>query len=83
MYRYLDKAKHTSTPPGGFVQVLREHFWCVHPEKGLVIYVGPTGRFFSPQCNEREDLAEGLRPEGTEVQLLSFVWLPHDCADYA
>ncbi|MCP3962412.1 MAG: hypothetical protein GY719_31610 [bacterium] len=79
-YRYLDVEKHTSTPPDGFADILRDRWWQVHPEKGLVIYT--TGGAFSPLCNTNRSVVERM-PAGREVRHLDFVWLPHDCKDYA
>lgn len=78
-YRYLDLEKHTSIPPDGFVWVLRDRWWQVHPERGLAIYVANGA--FSPQCNTHRGIVE-RQPANLEVRHIPFVWLPHNCHDY-
>lgn len=79
---YLDIEKHTGLPPEGFVQILRERYWVVHPEEGLKICRGPEGGWYSPQCNANESLVERFCGDDHVVQFHAFVWLPHDCQDY-
>lgn len=43
------------TPPDGFVQHFKDHWWCVHPEKGLVFYTKGL-KIPQPQCNKSEDV---------------------------
>lgn len=78
-------------PTRGFLNCIVDYWWCVHPEKGLIIFHHQpqrNGRWReegSPQANSNEslsrDLGKRLYP-WAEVQQVPFVFLKHDCKDY-
>lgn len=43
--------------PSGFVQHIKDHWWVVHPEKGLVFW---DKKVMSPQCNSNESLTRRI-----------------------
>ena len=65
----------------GFYHCLRDRWWIVHPEKGLVLYRG-----HSPQCNSIEDITRRLRasfPPWAEVRFVPCALIEIDPSDYA
>ena len=60
-------------------QVIKDHWWIVHPERGLAVFMKG-----SIQCNTSEDIARrlaGMYP-WAEVRFIETVFIPHDCHDY-
>jgi hypothetical protein len=48
----FDKA---TTPPKGLIRHIKDHWWVVHPTKGVTFW-----RKHSPQCNSNEEIAKRL-----------------------
>jgi hypothetical protein len=62
-----------------FVAVMRDRYWAVHPERGLLFYVGRRSRRTgSPQCNDSRAIVERLCPPFAEVRFLPVAFIPVD-----
>ncbi len=74
------------TPPSNreFHRLIFQHWWCIDPEKGAIIYLGQHGQLYSPQCNKIKSLVEGIASlyPGCEIKFIKRAWLSHDCHDY-
>ena len=72
-------------PPPGIVEHLKDRWWVVHPEKGVVYF--RTGKDnLSPQCNGNEEIARRFLsafPEWAEVVLIPSVFRKINPRDYA
>lgn len=73
----LEKA---TNPPAGFLNHVKDHWWAVHPTKGLVFF-----KKTSPQCNSNESLSKRINAmyPWAEVRLIPSVFFPVDPNDYA
>lgn len=63
----------------GLCNVLKERYWCVDPEKGLMFYNG------SQQCHTNKKIAENLQQRlypHAEVEYHSIVLVPINPRDY-
>ena len=82
-YRPMEKA---TTPIGGFCYVVKDHFWCVHPERGVLIWKVRGQTRGSPQANSNEAVCDRfiatMYPWAVK-QKIPFVFLPDDPSDYA
>lgn len=61
-----------TTPASGTVLV--NHYWSVHPTKGVIFYMR-----YSPQCNSDERITNKLQPKlypWAEVQLIPTAYIP-------
>lgn len=72
----------------GTVQTIRDHWWSVHPEKGLRFWQPTKGRQgkltgASPQCNSNKLITERLMYQGDEMKLIPLVLAPINVSDYA
>jgi hypothetical protein len=92
-YVFLPVGKATQPPSGGFFQHYVDHWWVVHPKKGLVFYNPSSGgrrrdrhRIGAPQCNSDERIsrhvAEKTVPFAYEIRHISSAWVPIDPHDY-
>lgn len=96
-YVFLPLVEATAPTSGSFFQRYADHWWAVHPDRGLLFY-NPVnsrtgrrrhGRYGSPQCNSVERItrmvaaksAEMLWP-GVEIRLIPVVWVPVSISDY-
>lgn len=50
----LDKA---TVPPSGLIEHIKDHWWVVHPDKGLAFW---DKKLMSPQCNSNEAVTRHL-----------------------
>lgn len=72
----------------GIVMHLRNHWWSVHPERGLIFWSGekhPSIERGSPQCNANEVTARSLRDKlypWAELRYFMSVLYPIDPHDY-
>lgn len=74
----------------GLCNVLRDHWWLVHPEKGLCFYQRETRRSdlkgASPWSNKNKQIAENIRDRHfpwASVQQVPLVLVPINPKDYA
>ena len=75
-YRYLP-IERALAPTATNVRVIRDHWWSVHPERGLLLYVGRGRRGgCSPQCNTSRAIVERVGPDFAEVRLLPVAYIP-------
>lgn len=76
--------EQATTPPNGLINHIKDHWWCVHPEKGVMYYVGPKGKLNSPQCNSNADIARRLAASypDVEVRFIPSVFHRIDPSDY-
>lgn len=76
-YLPLEKA---TIPPQGIIEHIKDHYWTLHPTKGLVFF-----NKHSPQCNANESLArrlqEGMYP-WAELRFISSVFRSINLQDY-
>lgn len=72
------KEEEHSSPPEGIIEHIKDHFWLVHPERGLVFWkFSPTSSHQKPLCNKTREIAEtNLRfcPWAELRQVPSFFW---------
>jgi hypothetical protein len=74
----------------GMVQVIRDSWFSIHPERGLMFWQTEKRRQgqlrgASPQCNSNEDLATMLKGKlypWAETKFFPLVLLPVNIADY-
>lgn len=56
--------EEASTPPSGLINHIKDRWWAVHPEKGVLFYItrNSAGREImrSPQCNADKRIIEPL-----------------------
>lgn len=93
-YQFLSVEKATDPPGGMHFQHYVDHWWALHPEKGLAFYNPKndrTGRrrqpgLGAPQCNASEQVARLVAdkavPWTPEVRQLKSVWVPIRIEDY-
>jgi hypothetical protein len=48
-------------PPPGLINHLKDRWWAIHPEKGLIYYRRRRSDAGSPQCNFNEAVARSIR----------------------
>lgn len=77
-YHFLPLAEATK-PRGGFLNCIKDSYWCVHPERGLAFWGKGHG---SPQCNTNESIAKRLCPSCAEIQKIETVFAPLKISDY-
>lgn len=72
-------------PPNDLIKHIKDCWWLVHPTKGLLIFVGPTGRNYSPQCNQNKAVVESLKfmAPWAEVKFFPSVFYRINPSDYA
>lgn len=74
----------------GMVEVLRDRWFSVHPERGLIFWQAEKGRRgqligASPQCNSHEAIARSLASSmypWAETRFFPLVLLPINLRDY-
>lgn len=84
-WRFLPLEQATSNPKGGICQVIRDNWWLVHPEKGLLFFWSQgTKGLGSPRCNRSESIVRrvGTTCEGAEIRFLPLAIVPIDLSDY-
>lgn len=74
----LDKA---TVAPGGLINHIKDHWWIVHPEKGLVFW---DQKARSPQCNTNESLTRRFAKSypWAEVRFIPSVFHRIKISDY-
>lgn len=68
-----------TVPPSGLIEHVKNHWWVVHPEKGLALF---DGKF--KQCNTIEAIARRLAATHpwAEVHFIPSAFFPIDPHDY-
>lgn len=69
-------------PPVGIINHIKNHWWIVHPIKGLVFW---DKKQRSPQCNSNEILTKHFKKEmypWANVEFISSVFIQVDVKDY-
>lgn len=70
----------------GLVHHITDHWWSVHPEKGLLFFPynkrSPDLKYSSPQCNINGALAQQLCPTFAKVMFIESVLVPIDPQEY-
>lgn len=69
-----------TVPPKGLIEHLKDQWWTVHPEKGLVFY---DKKVMAPQCNSNESITRRFKEmyPWAEVRFIPSVFRrinPHD-----
>ena len=66
-------------PPAGLIEHVKDHWWMVHPEKGLAMF---DGKF--KQCNVNEQIVRGRLATypWAEVRFVPSAFFPIDPHDY-
>lgn len=78
---FVPFAKATDAPKG-FIRHIKDCWWAVHPERGLILW---DGRIKAPQFNQNRDVVESLIPRlypWAEARFMPSVFLPADPQDY-
>lgn len=57
--RFIPEAEAV-VPPYDLIKHIKDCWWLVHPTKGLLVWVGPHKRNFSPQCSPNKEITERL-----------------------
>jgi hypothetical protein len=86
-YVFMPEADILAVKGSAYALVIRDHFWSVHPEKGLRFWQSVPGRKgkllgAGPQCNSNESIARRLLVEGDEVKQIPLVLAPISVSDY-
>ena len=85
-WRFLTEDAATSAPRGGYVQIIRDHWWVVCPYRGLTFFWsrGVKG-LGSPQCNSNEAISRrlGTTIPGAIIKQIPLVFVPINLSDYA
>lgn len=84
-WRFLPLEQATSNPKSGFCQIIRDSWWHVHPEKGLLFFWSRgTKGLGSPQCNSSKAIVRhlGTTCGGTEIQFVPLAIIPINLGDY-
>lgn len=70
-------------PPSGIIQHFKDHWWIVHPEKGLAFF--DSRGWLSPQCNGDERVTRRLAQHypWAEVQFIPSAFRRVNPSDYA
>jgi hypothetical protein len=69
-------------PPPGIIEHIKDHWWSVHPTKGLIFW---DKRARSPQANSNEDIARRLQQSlypWAECRFIPSVFRKIDIQDY-
>jgi hypothetical protein len=82
--------KDAAIPPPGLIEHLKDRWWYVHPERGLVFWIGvlapnrkPDIRKAWPQCNSNEAVLQGdNRFPWAQVQFVASVFRPININDW-
>ena len=82
--KFIPEAEAVVPPPPDLIKHVKDCWWIVHPEKGLVVWLGPGRRHFSPQCNRNKEIAERMMPmyPWAEVKFFPSVFYKIDPNDY-
>ena len=72
-YSYLpiEQATDPTFAEGLTFQFMRDRYWAVHPERGLLFYKGK-----SPQCNSSEMISRKIAPPWARIVLLPVAFVP-------
>ena len=87
--RYVFMPESEILNASGLTNIIRDHWWSVHPEKGLRFWQSVRGRQgqligASPQCNANREIVERvLRHECDEIKQIPLVIVPIKISDYA
>lgn len=76
-YHYLPYPQ--GAPEQGYYEVIRNAWWAMHPQHGLLMYGT------SPQCNHRQDVSEAINERihpDHNVVFVSVAWVPINPRDY-
>lgn len=46
--------------PSGLIEHIKDHWWCVHPKKGVIFFKPHPKWPGTPQCNANEEIALGI-----------------------
>ncbi len=78
-FRYIPLEKAT-VPPPGLIHHMKDMWWMVHPEKGLVFF----DKMMSPQCNSIESITRRLSAPyaWAEVRQIPSVFYSINPSDY-
>lgn len=72
-------------PPDGLLQHIKDHWWIVHPEKGVTFW-RPTKRDpLYPQCNSNQSLSEDIRKRmypWANVEFIKSVFRPTSAREF-
>jgi hypothetical protein len=68
-------------PPPGLIEHIKDHWWLVHPEKGVAFY---DKRAMAPQCNSNRFIVERVLASSpwAEVRFIPSVFRRIDPQDY-
>jgi hypothetical protein len=75
--------EEATTPPAGLIEHLKDRWWAIHPEKGLIFYKAYNGNP-SAQCNPSETTSRALNEKlypWAEIKFVPSVFRrvnPHD-----
>lgn len=77
-FKFVSLEKAT-VPPSGLIEHVKDHWWIVHPEKGLAMF---KGQF--KQCNVTEAITRRLAQNypWAEVRFVPSAFFPVDPHDY-
>lgn len=85
-YVFMPEDQILAARGSAYAQVIRDHFWSVHPEKGLRFWQGTRGRKglvgASPQANSNESIVRRLLCQGDQVKQIPLVLAPINIGDY-
>ena len=81
--RLVYMSEDEASAASGLCAVLRDRWFVVHPERGLVFFQFKRGgglRGASPQCNSNENIARSIARmyPWAEVRLIPFVLVPQE-----
>lgn len=83
--RFLSLEK-AAEPVDGFCRIIKDRWWCVHPERGLIFFsLNKRHRPGSPQCNASEQLARSIGLKlypWAEIRHMPVVYMDADPRDY-
>ena len=84
-WRFLPEEKAITPPEYGFCQIIRNHWWNVCPERGLIFFWsrGVKG-LGTPQCNRDEALMKrlGTTIPNSIIKQIPLVFVPINLSDY-
>lgn len=85
-WRFLSEDIATAPPNNGFCLIIRNRWWVVCPNRGLVFFWSRGERGLgSPQCNNNESIAKRLGNNkifNTSIKFIPLVFVPIDLWDY-
>lgn len=95
-YTYISFAEGEKPTKGAYFELKLNHWWIVHPERGLLMYNPKNNRgvrrrlFGAPQCNPDRRITDGLREkehslviEGLETRFFERIFVPVDMSEWA